>query len=330
MNETMILHHYENSPYAEKIRLMFGYTNSEWCSLVSPAWPPRPNVDPLSGGYRRIPIAQVGADIFCDSALIAEEIAMQTQQPALDPRAVDGVAAELMMKVEGEGFFAAITSIPAPKLLGTMLRNFGPLGAYRFVKDRSGILKGGTVKAKSAADAQAVMREIFHALEQLLSSQDWVGGAAPNAADFAIYHPIWLHLNCMGKIPQSAKKTLGWYERIGNIGQGQRREITQAEAFDRARSAAPRPLPAIEPSSDSDPSSNKEAGPPVALGTIVAVQPKDYGVVAVTGELASVTDDRIIVARHTADFGTLHVHFPRRGYSLTESVEAGPAQRALP
>ena len=72
MKDAFILHHYDRSPYAEKVRLMFGVTNSEWQSLLSPPWPPRPNVDPLAGGYRRIPVAQCGADIFCDSAVIAE------------------------------------------------------------------------------------------------------------------------------------------------------------------------------------------------------------------------------------------------------------------
>jgi hypothetical protein len=28
--------------------------------------PPRPLLDPLTGGYRRVPVLQVGADIYCD------------------------------------------------------------------------------------------------------------------------------------------------------------------------------------------------------------------------------------------------------------------------
>ena len=72
-----ILHHYSMSPFSEKIRLMFGYAGLAWQSLPCPEMPPRPTVDPLSGGYRRIPIAQVGADIFCDSRLISAEIARE-------------------------------------------------------------------------------------------------------------------------------------------------------------------------------------------------------------------------------------------------------------
>ena len=58
------------------------------------------------------------------------------------------------------------------------------------------------------------------------------------------------------------------------------------------------------------------ADSPVAIGSAVEVAPIDYGVVPVAGKLAAVTETRIIVARETADFGTLHVHFPRAGYSI--------------
>lgn len=299
----MILHHYENSPYAEKIRLMFGHTNSSWSSLISPAWPPRPNVDPLSGGYRRIPIAQVGADIFCDSSLIAREVASATGHAELDPASATGAALELMTSAEADGFFAAITSVPTPKLLGTMLRNFGPLGMFRFIKDRSGILKGGTSKAPSAEDAQAVMADLFSRLDTLLAEQQWLGGSAPGIADFTVYHPIWLHLNCSGQLPGQAKNIADWYARVGDIGQGDRKEITRADAFEAARNADPRPVPESE-------------GDEFAIGDSVEVAPGDYGVVPVRGAVAAITTDRIILRRDTDDFGSVHVHFPREGYVI--------------
>ncbi|WP_439101169.1 glutathione binding-like protein [Congregibacter sp.] len=304
MSDAMILHHYESSPYAEKIRLMFGCTDSHWCSLLSPAWPPRPKVDPLSGGYRRIPIAQKGADIFCDSALIAAEIAAATDTPELNPYSSSGAGRDLMLQAESEGFFAAITSIPAPKLLGTMLRNFGPLGTYRFVKDRSGLLSGGTSKPKAAADARQVMESLFSNTDRLLADQPWINGDAPGAADFAVYHPLWLHLSCKGKLPDSAKHLLRWYDSVGELGHGRREEITRDEAFDRARRAEPRPLPGSEEAEG------------LAAGRKIEVSPSDYGVVPVTGTLAAITAERVILARETEDFGTLHVHFPRIGYSV--------------
>lgn len=304
MNESMILHHYDASPYAEKIRLMFGLTNARWQSLISPVQPPRPNVDPLTGGYRRIPVAQVGADIFCDSTLIAREIARATDCPALDPANVDAGAAALMSQAEKQAFFAAITAIPPLRLLGTMLLAFGPVGTYRFAKDRAGLLKGGTVRPPKGAQAQTILDSLMDALETRLADQPWVGGDAASVADFTVYHPLWLHVSCNRRPLKAGPKVMAWYQRVGDLGHGLREDITQDQAFAAARTAEPRPLPA----------SASEV--PVALGTMVDVAPADYGLVPVTGTLAAVTEDRIIVARSHADLGTLHIHFPRAGYSI--------------
>lgn len=305
MTKPMILHHYDSSPYAEKIRLMFGLTNTHWQSLLSPVQPPRPSLDPLTGGYRRIPVAQVGADIFCDTALIAVELAQATACPALDPATADATAAALMEQAEKEAFFAAIGAVKPLRLLGTLLQLFGPVGTYRFAKDRTGMLKGGTVRPPQGAKAKAVLDSLLTALESRLTEYPWVGGSAASVADFATYHPLWLYVSCNRRPLKAGPKVEAWYQRVSEIGQGQREEITQELAFAAARDAEPRPLPASVDDS------------PVSIGTEVNVAPLDYGVVPITGTLAAVTKERIIVARNDAGFGNLHVHFPRAGYSLS-------------
>ena len=305
MNDTMILHHYEASPYAEKIRLMFGLTNAHWKSLLSPVQPPRPSVDPLTGGYRRIPVAQLGADIFCDTAVIAREVAMATRCQALDPTSVDQASAVLMKQAEQEAFFAAIGAVKPLRLLGTMIRQFGPIGTYRFAKDRAGLLKGGTVRPPKGPQSQTVLESLLTALEIQLSEQPWVDGDAASVADFAIYHPLWLYVSCNRRPLKAGVKVTDWYHRVSEIGHGRREEITQDVAFTVARNSEPRPLP------DSVP--NKT----VKIGGLVEVAPSDYGVLPVTGNLAAITEERIIIARKTTDFGNLNVHFPREGYALT-------------
>ncbi|MEM1143529.1 MAG: glutathione S-transferase family protein [Pseudomonadota bacterium] len=302
----MILHHYENSPYAEKIRLMFGLTGSSWDSVLSPPWPPRPNVDPLSGGYRRIPIAQEGADIFCDSSLIASEIAASTDTPSLNPSSVDGTALELMEKAERQAFFAAITALPPRKLLATMLRNFGPMGTFRFVKDRTGILKGGTQKTMSPEDSLRVLEELFNTLDHWLMENDWIGGSTASVADLAVYHPIWLHLNCGGKLPAAALHIGPWFQKVEELGHGERKDITPADAFASAKNSEPRELP--------------ESVDAEHLGNNVQIAPTDYGVVPVAGKLVAATSDRLILARESTDFGLVHVHFPREGYAVTPTA----------
>lgn len=305
MTQPIILHHYENSPYAEKVRLMFGLGNHHWQSLLSPPWPPRPNIDPLAGGYRRIPVAQIGADIFCDSDLIACEVAAMADLPALDPANIPGDARSLMQTAEKEVFFAAIVAVPAHRLLGTLLQLLGPIGAYRFVKDRSGLLQGGTTRPPKAAEARATLQSFLETLQNALADSEWLSGEAPSVADFAVYHPLWLHVKTRRKPLDAAPEVMRWYQRVAAIGHGRREEIGQERAFAAARDAEPRPLP------------DSVEQPSVALGETVAVAPEDYGVVPATGTLAALTDDRIVVARETLDFGTVHVHFPRAGYALS-------------
>jgi len=307
MGDTLILHHYESSPYAEKIRLMFGLTDTRWQSLLSPVQPPRPNLDPLTGGYRRIPVAQAGADVFCDTALIAREVARATDCPALDPTMVDPDAAGLMERAEREAFFAAIGAVPPLRLLGTMLQMFGPVGMIRFARDRAGLMKGGTVRAPQGDDARAVLRSLLDALETRLAERPWIGGETASVADFAIYHPLWLHVACNRRPLAAGPKVERWYQRVGEIGHGKRQEISQADAFAAARDSEPRPLPTSVGDS------------PIPIGVAAHVAPADYGIVPVVGTLAAVTDDRIVLARNTSDFGTVHVHFPRAGYSLVAS-----------
>jgi len=303
----MILHHYENSPYAEKIRLMFGMTNSPWQSLLSPVWPPRPNIDPLTGGYRRIPVAQLGADIICDTCLISQEVALLTNNQNLAPSAMSEAAKTLMKFAEGKVFFAAVAAVPQFRLLGTMLKEFGPVGAFKFAKDRTGMLKGGSTRAPSPQKAKKLVQELLDRLESHLAEHKWINGDEASVADLTVYHPLWLHLQAARSSLVAGENTTRWYQAVTALGQGKRKDITQADAFAAAKNNLPRALPAEAEDNT------------LALGQKVSVAPSDYGVVPISGTLVMVADDRMIIARETEQFGTVHVHFPREGYAVTQA-----------
>ena len=71
---SIILHEYPTSPYAEKIRLALRLKNLAYSRVEIPVIMPRPDLMPLTGGYRRTPVLQIGADIFCDTAIILREL----------------------------------------------------------------------------------------------------------------------------------------------------------------------------------------------------------------------------------------------------------------
>ncbi len=308
MTESLILHHYDASPYAEKIRLMFGWKGMRWGSVLSPEQPPRPNLDPLSGGYRRIPIGQIGADVFCDTFVIAQEVARLAGAPELDPEQAAGEAAEIVERAEGEVFFAAIGSVPPATLLGTMLRTLGPWGTLKFALDRARMMRDATVRPPQGGAAREVMRAYLDELEQRLAGRDHLTGPTPSIADFAAYHPVWLHLRVGRRsLDERYRELRRWYDRMTALGHGQREELAPERAFDAAKTAEPRALPAVP------------AAPDPRIGQRVSVAPSDYGTVPVVGTLVALTPSRCIVARETERFGTLHVHFPRRGFSIAEA-----------
>src|ERR1700675_1858867 len=81
-----ILHHYPNSPFAEKIRLILGSKSQHWSSVLIPLIMPKPDLVALTGGYRKTPILQIGADIYCDTALIARVLERIAPSPSLFPQ----------------------------------------------------------------------------------------------------------------------------------------------------------------------------------------------------------------------------------------------------
>jgi glutathione S-transferase len=105
----IVLHHYPASPFAEKARLMLGYKGLAWKSVFIPMVMPKPDVMALTGGYRKTPILQVGADIYCDTALIAQALDELVSAPALMPAAVQGLAGLLAQWADATLFWASMS-----------------------------------------------------------------------------------------------------------------------------------------------------------------------------------------------------------------------------
>ena len=211
-----------------------------------------------------------------------------------------------MDRAEGDVFFAAIGSVSPLTLLGTLLQNLGPLGALKLALDRGRMMQGAAVQAPRGEAARALLTSFRDDLEQRLQGQDFLGGAQPTIVDVTAFHPLWLHVSSRRRpLGDRHPRVAGWYERLEALGHGQREELEPALAFEAARSAKPRALPGAPDTSDE------------RIGSRVSVVPADYGTVPVSGTLVALTPTRCILARDTERFGTLHVHFPLRGYALS-------------
>ena len=71
----IFLHHYPASLFSEKIRLLLGHYDLAWQSVEISSIMPRPLLMPLSGGYRRTPVLQIGANIYADTKVISAALA---------------------------------------------------------------------------------------------------------------------------------------------------------------------------------------------------------------------------------------------------------------
>jgi len=295
----LILHHYDPSPFSEKVRKVFGMTDQAWSSVLTPNMMPKPDLTPLTGGYRRAPVLQIGADVYCDSMVILDELQRRTPLPG--DRGLPGL--------RGIGLWADRLFFQAtvPVIFGEM----GHLTPKAFIADREK-LSGRPFDVEAMAQAAGPMRVQWrgHAswLDYALGDAPFLAGKAPGLADASAWMNIWW---LKGALPETyARLTAGlerleaWRGRMAAIGQGTRTEITGAAALDIARAAEPAPAP------DHDPDDALGLSP----GDPVVVMADDYGRDPIAGTLVAAGPSRLILARETPDLGRLHLHFPRVGY----------------
>ena len=103
----LILHHFATSPFSEKVRIAFGIKQLTWKSVQIPSIMPKPDLMPLTGGYRRTPVLQIGADIYCDTQLIMLELEKRAPQPPLLPPGQAGEARAIAMWVDRNIFWSS-------------------------------------------------------------------------------------------------------------------------------------------------------------------------------------------------------------------------------
>jgi glutathione S-transferase len=134
----LILHHYPNSPFAEKIRLILGFKGLHWSSVHIPNIMPKPDVIALTGGYRKTPILQIGADIYCDTSLIADVIEAHAPRPTLYPSGAAGASRILAQWADSTLFWTMIPYAMQPSGLAHMFSGVPAEAVKAFGEDRNG------------------------------------------------------------------------------------------------------------------------------------------------------------------------------------------------
>lgn len=303
----LILHHYPPSPVSEKVRTGLGLKNAAWKSCEQNRLPDRPELFVLTGGYRRIPVLQIGADIYCDTMVILSELEERIPEPTFFPSGGAGIPYALSRWTDGELFLLAVRTAFAPAvetlpeaLVTDRARLYlGPSGDFR----------------KEAADMPHTLAQLRAHLgwieARLATGRQFVLGDRAGYPDLMIWYIVWF---VRGRYADSDvflsefPMLEAWEARMRDIGHGTFETTTPAESLAVASATEPTTREAADPR---DP----QGLTPGMQVTVVPVT--DSGDPAVEGKVHAVSRDRIVLRRDTDQCGTICVHFPRAGYRVS-------------
>jgi glutathione S-transferase len=312
MND-LILHQYAASPFSEKVRCLLGYKQLSYHAVDIPVIMPKPNLMTLTGGYRKTPVLQIGADIYCDSALICRLIdSLYAKNSVYVPSQMATLGAASHW-IDTFLFKVSVAVAFQPKALASSDLFSDPATAEAFMADRADFSKGSTALGLDLSVALAHWLMHMQRLEDQLSAANFIGGANPNILDFSTYHCCWfVYKNEVLKSDlQSFPALTQWMERMAAFGHGNPATITGDTAVEIARSnvcAAEAKVTAI-------------AGEELSLGDTVEVMPIDYGFQPTQGELLVASIEELVVKRVDPRAGEVAVHFPRLGFQVKKVTE---------
>ena len=306
----MILHHYPASPFAEKIRAVLGYKQLSWQGVTIPSVMPKPELMPLTGGYRKTPVMQIGADIYCDTALICDVLEHLAPTPSLYNQAPKGLIRSLAQWADALLFPVAMAYNFQPKGAAHVMASFSPETVQVFAADRQAMRGGGA--RMHFADATAMYKSHLRRISSMLESQRFLLGDTPCLADFSVYHSLWftrVQVPMLADILNATPAVLAWADRMAAWGHGHASPISAEQALQAAKVATPLPLDGEFFQDDHG----------LALGSAVTVAAESFGTEPTAGELVAATRTRYVLRRHDERVGTVHVHFPRLGFVMKKA-----------
>ena len=304
----LILHQYPASPFSEKIRVLLGYKQAHYSSVEIPVIMPKPLLMPLSGGYRKTPVMQNGADVYCDTAIICRLVDRLYPDSTIYPAAFDAANNALANWTDTFFFRVAVAIAFQPKaMVGNPLFS-DPEAAAAFMADRAELSKGGLQIRMEFEMAMPYFLAHMKHLDKQLSDGGFLFGDKPAAADFSTYHCCWFvySRDAIRDMLDPFPNVVSWIQRMMAFGHGNVTHITGDAALDIASKAEPlgdEVMGSMHPG---------ELKP----GDDVEIIPTDYGLIPVQGKLQIASLEELAIRRTDARVGNISVHFPRLGFEL--------------
>jgi glutathione S-transferase len=301
----LVLHHYATSPFSEKVRLVLGMKQLAWRSVIVPVMMPKPDVVALTGGYRRTPFMQIGADIYCDTQLMCRVIDRVAPEPPLYPAASAGVAEIVAQWADSSLFWAAVPYTLQPAGAAHLFAGAPPEFLKAFGADRAAM--NPSLRRAPVHDGRAALVDYLGRLEAMLADgRPFLLGSAASIADFAAAQSIWFVRRAppIAVVLDGYPHIIEWFARVVAFGHGEPTAMTSGEAI------------ALAARSDSHAPTSIAADAGFAAGAEVTVAAADYAHDEIAGSVVGLDAHEVVVARDDARAGRVHVHFPRIGFHV--------------
>ncbi len=304
----IILHNYPQSPVAEKARIAFGIKGLAWRNVLIPRIVPKPMLTALTGGYRRTPVMQIGADIYCDSQCILRELESRFPSPTFFPGTDAGLMWCLSRWTDGALFDMAVKVI-----LGAagddLPEDFAAdRGRLYFGQDWAEGLKAANANLPHlAAQFRAPLGWLN---EQLADNRSFLLGDAPAAIDAQFYNLVWFLRGRWAEGPTFLSEFSNlerWETNVRGIGHGTVQDMSPEEALAIAAKATPTAMQATDPHEPQ----GLRPGMPARVAPDV-----DGGEQPVEGAVVRADGHTIVLHREGPETGAVCVHFPRAGYRV--------------
>lgn len=303
---TPILHHYPTSPYGEVIRTALGLKGVAWESVEQSVIMPRPFLTPLTGGYRRIPVLQIGADIYCDTQLILRELDQRFPNAPLVKAGAE--ASAWMMRGYSERVWFQIS-------VAVIFAEIGEHIPEAFKADRKQ-LSGRDFDVAGMRAVAPMMQDQWRAIAswadvQLSQGGPFLGGKAADITDLSVWLNVWF---LRGAAPATflaltadMPALTDWSLRMDAIGHGVCTPLPPDQALAKAAAVEPEKAP-------------RTAFPHEAQGLTpgmqAVVRADDYGRDPIAGVIHRIDANRVSLWRDTVEAGRVVTHFPRAGFSV--------------
>lgn len=164
------LYHYDASPFSRKLVWYLALRQLPYTEVKQPFTLPRPDIQAIGVGYRRMPLMTIGKDVYCDTRIMLRKLEELFPDGKIGATTPEGRTIEKLLDVwhnEAGLFMKGVQVLPP-----AFFKN------EKFIKDRqefTGRPFSAAVMEKLRPEALMYVRDAFSVLEDLLSDdREWL------------------------------------------------------------------------------------------------------------------------------------------------------------